>query len=485
MSDTDSDADSTSDPSNAHSYYADGGDEALISSDVRELCNQLRANDPRLLADGSVFELCNYTNDCVFELFNFTTGCSEDECIATFQALKENTSVKRFAFKLSERHYTKRSVLAAAEYLESSQTLQILELHYDGHFQEIPMIISVLFRALSRNTSVTKLIIFTDVVRFASVAFQELLTCTQTIQKLQISGFKYGDLDEVQTAAIASGFANNTTLRDVDFYGWREADLAPVLTALRDHPALQKINLREAGYSNYLLECNTGGLHTVMQELGRNTVVTNLSIRDSGLSREIAQQLKAVFCQNTALQHLTLEGNRLRNAGLAEIASGLHRNTSIKTLDLSSNGLDDIESANALRELLRRNETITSLCLANNTFGRNAPAVRSIAEGVSSNTALQQLDLNGCELNDQGISFLANALATRNASLRELDRRGNRITSVGVRALVDDNMEAMKTPTKLCLTCNPVRSEGATILANALGTTPCRLSNDSIWLVVV
>jgi hypothetical protein len=59
------------------------------------------------------------------------------------------------------------------------------------------------------------------------------------------------------------------------------------------------------------------------------------------------------------LWHLNPKGNRLRNAGLAEIASVLNHNTPIKTLDLSTNGLGDIRSAN-LRDLLRRNN-VTNL----------------------------------------------------------------------------------------------------------------------------
>jgi Ran GTPase-activating protein (RanGAP) involved in mRNA processing and transport len=108
---------------------------------------------------------------------------------------------------------------------------------------------------------------------------------------------------------------------------------------------------------------------------------------------------------------------------VAEIASGLYGNTSITSVDLTNNGLDDIESANVLRELIRRNKTITSLCLAHNCFGRNTAAIRSIADGVRSNTTLQQVDLSGCGLDDQGISVLANDLAIRKASLLELDLR--------------------------------------------------------------
>jgi Ran GTPase-activating protein (RanGAP) involved in mRNA processing and transport len=173
--------------------------------------------------------------------------------------------------------------------------------------------------------------------------------------------------------------------------------------------------------------------------------------------------------KNTTLQSLDLDTSDLGSVGLATIAPVLYSNTSIKTLDLSNSGLDNIESANLLRELLRRNKTITSLWIADNAFGSNPAAAQSVLEGVRSNTALQQLGLRGCRLDDRGVSILANALALRNAGMLELDLRVNEITSMGVRALVDDNAEAVKTLTKLCLATNPIESEGATILADALG----------------
>jgi Ran GTPase-activating protein (RanGAP) involved in mRNA processing and transport len=478
MSFTGSDADSISDASSAHR------DEALISSAVRELCNQLRANDPSVLTNRA-FYISYYDDDYIGR------QNSEAECIAVFEALKENTSVKCIDFdKLFDGMYTKSSVLVAAEYVESSTTLQALYFGYQISRQEGDTL-SLLLRALSRNTSVTKLSICPGVVRFASVAFEELLTRTQTLQKLDIIGSS-DRFDEVQTAAIAAGFASNTTLRDLEFSRWQEADLAPVLTALHCHPALEKIhfNGKRLGYLPSLsglevllrgqdlkvkelileqVDTRTVGLHRFLRELERNTTVTNLAIRKSGLSREDVQQLTAVLRQNRALQSLDLTSSALGSAGLAEIAPALYHNTSIKTLDLSNNGLNDVESANVLRELLRRNESITSLCLCRITFGLNAAAARSIFEGVRSNTALQQLDLRGCGLGDQGISILANALTLRNASLLELHINHNQITSVGVRALLDNGVDAVKTLTKLCLAGNPIRSEGATILADPLG----------------
>jgi hypothetical protein len=482
MNDTDSDADSISDASNAHVDVA--GDEALISVTVRGLCDRLRANDPRLLKHNSVLIP-----------FRYRSIFSEAECIAIFQALKENTSVKHIEFRgLFERHDTKRSALAAAECVESSKTLQTLDLYISNYqySHERSEMISLVLRALSRNTSVTNLAIYsTDVFRFASVAFREFLTCTQTLQKLEIFGPRYEVFDVVQVAAIASGFANNTTLCDLEFNSWREADLAQVLTALQDHPALQRVCFHE-NFGHYLpslsglevllrsqsskvkevileqVSTRTVGLHPVMQELGHRTTVTKLAIRHSVLSREDVQQLKVVLHQNMALQSLDLTSSALGSAGLAESAPALYRNTSIKSLDPSQNGLDNIESADVLRELIRRNKMITSFCLASNAFGLNPAATRSIAEGLRSNTALQQLGLINCKLDDHGISILAKALAIRNASILELDLNSNQITSVGVRALVGDNAEAVKTITKLCLSGDPIGSEGASILANAL-----------------
>jgi Leucine-rich repeat (LRR) protein len=483
MSDTDSDVDSLSDGSNAHSDDDDDDDGVQIG--FRELCDRVRANDPRILSYNSVFIPSGYIS-----------RYSEAEGIAVFQALKENTSVKHIDFSMlfEQNNYTVRSTLVAAEYLESSKTLQTLDLGY-GRYQyprEVGETISLLLRALSRNTSVEKVIIYPDGFRFASVAFQELLTSTQTLQKLEIIGRRSEPCTERQIAAITSGFANNTTLRNLKFDGWREAELAAVLTALHCHPALQKIHFsgkfrnylpslsglevllrsRDSKVNELILEevnTRTVGLHPVLQELVRNTTVTKLTIRNSELTREDVQQVKSMLRQNTSLQYLYLTSTALGSTGLAEITPVLYRNTSIETLDLSSNGLDNIESANDLRELLRCNKNITSISLAKNTFGRNAAATRSILEGLRSNTALQQLDLSYCGLGDQGISVLANALVTRNASILELDLRNNEITSLSVHALVEDNAEAVKTVTKLCLSGNLIRSEGATILADALG----------------
>jgi hypothetical protein len=338
MTDTHSDTDSISD-------HDDGDEDSSISSAVRELCDRLRANDPRMLGfvpfeyDDQDYE--NDDEDYEDERIEY----SEGERIKVFQALKENTQVKHIQLWL--HGYTKRSAKAAANYLESSQALQTIDLRVGRFYDELPAVVCLLLQALSRNESVTKLCVDTEIVRFASVVFQELLTRTQTLKTMAVIRYQHDpdeDLDEMQTASITSGFANNTTLRDLEFRGWQEADLVPVLAALQDHPALQKIQFRPTYSSGCLLGLSglevllrsqdskvkelvlervgnkTVGLHAVIRELGRNTTVTKLAIIDSVLSRENVQELKSMLRRNTALESLDLESSDLRSAGLTEIA---------------------------------------------------------------------------------------------------------------------------------------------------------------------
>jgi hypothetical protein len=119
----------------AVSYFimSDTDSDVYIDVDVEcdgetlvELCLKLRANDDPHVLDNI---------DAISRLINFVIGCPEApeaQCIAVFEALKKNTSVNHIDFsRLFEGHNcTERSALAAAKYVESSKTLQTLELGY-------------------------------------------------------------------------------------------------------------------------------------------------------------------------------------------------------------------------------------------------------------------------------------------------------------------------------------------------------------------
>jgi hypothetical protein len=153
---------------------------------------------------------------------------------------------------------------------------------------------------------------------------------------------------------------------------------------------------------------------------------------------------------------------------LSELASALYRNTSIKVLDMSTNNLIDMEAARLIRDILRRNKTMTALDLSFNLFGRTTGAVECIADGLGSNSTLLKIDLKSCALGDDGVSILAQTIGSRNTTLQKLNLGWNSITSTGVGMLLDTMEQSSHHITDLDLRNNPLGNEGASLLARCL-----------------
>jgi Ran GTPase-activating protein (RanGAP) involved in mRNA processing and transport len=119
-----------------------------------------------------------------------------------------------------------------------------------------------------------------------------------------------------------------------------------------------------------------------------------------------------------------------------QLAPALYHNTSIKVLDISWNSLNDMEYASIIRDILRRDMSITALDLSRNTFGQIHGAVDCIAEGLCRNRTLLKIDLSSCDLRDGGVSSLAKTIFKRYTALHKLTLRLNAITSKGARVLL-------------------------------------------------
>jgi Ran GTPase-activating protein (RanGAP) involved in mRNA processing and transport len=438
------------------------------ASSVPRLCAQLRTNDPSVLPGGPSEVFQPYVpNSCRLEIA---------------EALLHNTIVRRIGLDL--QHYSKLSADAMAKYLAQSKHLLAIELsHNSGYSLEnttLQQFLSSFIEAIGQSNSVKKINLTCPGLGPASKSFENLLTRTKSLRHLRVDLRRQGP-------AIASGFSKNTTLREITLVNLQETSLIPVLIALRDHPVLEKLHM--VGYTSLagmdallrgknsqLKELIIGkfngsigeqlvGFEPFMQEMGRNTIILKMTITGLRLRRDNIQQLTAMLRRNTVLQDLNLSDDALGSAGLAEIASALYQNTSIQSVDLSLNDLDDLTSANTLRELLRRNKTISRLRMDGNTFGHDAAVVRCIADGFRTNTTVQELRLSYCELGDQGLSILAESLGQQKRGLVDLNLSTNQITCSGLRALVDNATAALSTVTHLSLSDNLLLDEGASFLA--------------------
>jgi hypothetical protein len=350
------------------------------SSMAREI-TQLRTNDP-FLFPRAIFKYH----------FSICPSVTDPIRVKLAEALTQNTIVQRI--RLNPHDYSNLSTHAMAKYLAQSKRLLYVELGEPSGMSfgfRREQALCTFIKAIGQNTSVTHLSLMNLGLGTASESFENLLTGTKTLRHLRVGLERQGPLEEA-TAAIASGFSKNTTLREIHLLDWQETSLISVLTALRDHPVLEKLQVesfscctgidallrgKNSQLKELIIEKFNGstveqvvvGFESFMLEMGRNTTILKMIIADVPLGPDNIQQLKAMLRRNTVLQYLDISGDALGSAGLAEVVSALYRNTSIQGLDISANGLDDLAAASTLRELLRRNKTITRLYMDNNAFG--------------------------------------------------------------------------------------------------------------------
>jgi hypothetical protein len=209
------------------------------------------------------------------------------------------------------------------------------------------------------------------------LALENMLTHTQSLQSLNLN-----------YPSFRSGLENNTTLRELTLtLSQGPANISPILTSLRHHPLLQRLCLCGdvvdlTGIETVLLSetsriteleidvleidmsCNsppTMGLTRVLRALALHPALIKLVLRRCPLGHDEVGLLRMVLDNISSLHTLVLTSRTLGSAALAELAPALYQNTSIKELDLSGNGLNNMESASILRDVIRSNKIMTTL----------------------------------------------------------------------------------------------------------------------------
>jgi hypothetical protein len=445
-----------------------------LSSTFLEFCAKLRSNDPSILPKpGKPLIIL---------------PLSEQEVIELADALLENTNVT--SLKLGTEKYTKISAEAMAKYVRTSKHLQRIDWKEDVVRQREEVRCGFL-AAIQESTSLKEVHMeFSFIDGSSNLALENMLTHTQSLRSLTLTFPVGGLLEETALAEVSSGLRKNTTLRELTLEMSEDAlTISPLLTSVRDHPLLQRLCLH--GYVDNLTGLETlllsgtskiteleihrsfGGprivdLTPVLQALARRPTLAKLALHQVRLNRDEARLLRMALCNIPSLQSLVLIRNTLGSVGLAKLAPALYRNTSIKELDLSWNDLNDMDSAAMLRDILRHNKTMTAIDLSENLFGLTAGAVDCIADALGSNSILLKINLSNCCLRDGGVSTLAQTLGSWNTTLHKLILCWNAITSTGICVLLEA-MEQSHHITDLDLQGNPIRNEGASLLARSLG----------------
>lgn len=185
-----------------------------------------------------------------------------------------------------------------------------------------------------------------------------------------------------------------------------------------------------------------------------NVNITNDDLGDNGgfiLARalQVSQTTKS----------LSLEECRMGIEGFKQLCNAIKGNSVIEDLNIlvPEGGMKYIADA------LYNHPSLTWLQLKGN-FGKKE--IIELAKALSQNSTLKQLDLSGCQVDDEGVGYLSEALKG-NDSLEYLWLSDNKIKATGAKHL-SELVEANKTLRTLYLRSNEIGVTGATFILKSL-----------------
>ncbi|KAF0451427.1 RNI-like protein [Gigaspora margarita] len=205
---------------------------------------------------------------------------------------------------------------------------------------------------------------------------------------------------------------------------------------------------------------NSEAIEMLVEIIRKNFLISlNLSNNEDFSSKEW-NAIAEAFHQNTTITSLDLSSNQLDFIRAKLLAEVLYKNTTLTKLDIGENKFES-RGSKVLAKALHRNNILTSLRLSCNDI--DFEGGKALAEALCVNTTLIELEL---QYNELGIEVLAEALC-KNISLSTLNLSWNGIDSRGVKAL-EKVLYTNSTLTYLNLSENHIGFEDSKVLIEAL-----------------
>jgi Ran GTPase-activating protein (RanGAP) involved in mRNA processing and transport len=266
-----------------------------------------------------------------------------------------------------------------------------------------------------------------------------------------------------KTLAQVLSLPQSNQLRHIDLSGnsIRDVGACSVASLLLVHTLLESL----------ILACNDigpSGGETLFRALATNNTVRTLELgSSSGINRNhigprCGPALQALLQGNSCLQVLGLSGNGLGSGPMTHVHDGLRQNTSLRTLDLSSNSLGNDGCALLVQAFEACG--LSYVNLSRNKIGNAGAAV--LASALQGDLLLQRLNLSENCIAGRGAAVLADALLV-NTTLEILDLAQNAIGKTGGVA-VGNCLQKNWALNNLNLSRCEVANEGATAVFSGL-----------------
>jgi len=404
-----------------------------------------------------------------------------DGIIKICNALQNNRSL--LSLGLSNNNCAEQAIDYIVAVLSCSTNLQKLDL--DGNNLQMKGATKVA-NALQFISSLTELNISNNsITQEVASDLGALLFCNTDLQVLNLNG---NYLQAAGIIGITNGLLNTNTLQQLWLdYNNATIEAAPHIAAVLSHST----NLQVLSLEGNNLQAD--GIRMVARALQSTKLSTlrRLYIGNNNITKEAADDIKAVLSHNINLQLLNLNENHLQALGITKICKGLQNthtllqlglrcnnatitashhiatvlscNSNLQVLNLDGNDLQAI-GTKRIMNALNDSSRLIELYMGDNNATEEA--ADDIAAALSHNTNLQVLNLSGNNLQILGVIKVVRSLKSL-YSLRQLDLCNNNCTSEAandIAAILSQNINLHA----LNLIGNAIQSSGIIKIAKSL-----------------
>jgi Ran GTPase-activating protein (RanGAP) involved in mRNA processing and transport len=173
---------------------------------------------------------------------------------------------------------------------------------------------------------------------------------------------------------------------------------------------VELLSIKESPLLELLVDDNGFGDATsaaMLRVIPASKSIRRLSLNKNKIGQAGSNQLAAVLSSCASLQELNVGWNEIRGKAALDLAAGLQQNSTLLRLDLSWNGFGDASTMRGLADALAVHPKISWLKLVENKIG--APGCAVLADGLESNTSLEEVVLDSNSLTMQGVRHLLRA----------------------------------------------------------------------------
>jgi len=369
-----------------------------------------------MLKNGDVESLREFLNSRsgIVSFFSDITNCINDvEIRLLVEAQKENTSITGYLFR--NNRIGKNSVEILAKSLKNNPHIRFIDLEEnyigDGIEYVVEAVIvhpSIEILNISKNQIKLHHVKNTKTPKLITKLIRESQLKTLNIS---LNSFIASDYHSI-LSALGNKLRSNKTLTNISLGGdyFNEKVVKSLANTLLYNKTLLKIDLTSS-------PLNDAGAISLAGSLASSSLV-EINLSDCNIEDDGAIALAATFPYNN-INRIILTRNQIKRDGAIALAHGFRNSKAgMVSIDLKGNQIGN-EGAIAFSEMLKHNNTVTSVYIGCNNIDDNGAVV--FAEMLKHNNTITDIDFWLNQIGNNGMIALSKMLKQNTKIVTPLD----------------------------------------------------------------